>query len=78
MKDSGTDERNAGICQAIINLAHNFGAVAVAEGIENAADLQAIHRMGCDIGQGFFLARPMSKANFTRAAAQRALQQEAS
>ena len=64
VKDSGSDPRNAGICQTIINLAHNFGALAVAEGLENAADLQAVHRMGCDIGQGYFLARPMPKASF--------------
>jgi EAL domain-containing protein (putative c-di-GMP-specific phosphodiesterase class I) len=61
--NSGTDPRNANICQAIINLAHSFGAVAVAEGIENATDLRAVHRMGCDVGQGFFLAHPMPKAD---------------
>jgi len=74
----GTDLKNAGICQAIINLAHHFGAVAVAEGIENATDLQAIHRMGCDMGQGFFLARPMPKANFLALLRQRELHQQAS
>jgi len=74
----GTDLKNAGICQAVINLAHHFGAVAVAEGIENATDLQAIHRMGCDLGQGFFLARPMPKANFLALLHQRELHQQAS
>ncbi len=49
VKGSGTDRKNAGICQTIIDLAHNFGAVA--EGLEDADDLQAVHRMGCDIGQ---------------------------
>jgi EAL domain-containing protein (putative c-di-GMP-specific phosphodiesterase class I)/ActR/RegA family two-component response regulator len=78
VKGCGTDLKNAGICQAIINLAHHFGAVAVAEGIENAADLQAIHRMGCDMGQGFFLARPMPKASFLALLRQRELQQQAS
>jgi EAL domain-containing protein (putative c-di-GMP-specific phosphodiesterase class I)/CheY-like chemotaxis protein len=74
----GTDLKNAGICQAVINLAHHFGAVAVAEGIENATDLQAIHRMGCDMGQGFFLARPMPKASFLTLLRQRARHQHAS
>src|SRR5262245_7134710 len=37
-----SDAHNTGICRAIIDLAHHFGAVAVAEGIETAADLQAI------------------------------------
>ena len=78
VKDSGTDRRNAGICQTIIDLAHNFGAVAVAEGLENADDLQAVHRMGCDIGQGYFLARPMPKASFLALLRQRALQPQAS
>jgi len=73
VKGCGTDLKNAGICQAIINLAHHFGAVAVAEGIETAADLQAVHRMGCDLGQGFFLARPMPKANFLALLRQREL-----
>jgi len=61
VRNSGTDKRNASICQTIINLAHDFGAIAVAEGIDNADDLRAVHRMGCDIGQGYFLARPMPK-----------------
>jgi EAL domain-containing protein (putative c-di-GMP-specific phosphodiesterase class I) len=55
----------------VIDLAHNFGALAVAEGIDNASDLQAIHRMGCDIGQGFFFARPMPKAEFVSMLRQR-------
>ena len=63
VKGCGTDRKNAGICQAIIDLAHHFGAVAVAEGLESANDLEAVKRMGCDLGQGYFLARPMPKAN---------------
>lgn len=78
VKGSGTDNRNAGICAAIINLAHHFGAAAVAEGLESAADLQAVHRMGCDMGQGYLLARPMPKENFMGLLRQRALEQEAS
>ena len=52
--------------------------LAVAEGLENAADLQAVQRMGCDIGQGFFLARPMPKASFIALLEQRALRKQAS
>jgi EAL domain-containing protein (putative c-di-GMP-specific phosphodiesterase class I) len=74
----GTDKKNAGICQTVIDLAHNFGAVAVAEGLENVADLQAVHRMGCDVGQGFLLARPMPKTNLIALLRERALQKEIS
>jgi len=78
VKDCATDKRNAGICETIINLAHHFGALAVAEGLENTADLQAVHRMGCDIGQGFVLSRPMPKINLIALLRQRALQKDAS
>jgi EAL domain-containing protein (putative c-di-GMP-specific phosphodiesterase class I)/CheY-like chemotaxis protein len=78
VNNCASDAKNAGICQAIINLAHHFGAVAVAEGLENGADLQAIHRMGCDVGQGFFFARPMPKADFIALIRERMQQRRAS
>jgi EAL domain-containing protein (putative c-di-GMP-specific phosphodiesterase class I) len=78
VKNCATDARNAGICQAVIDLAHHFGAVAVAEGLENAADLQAVHRMGCDLGQGFFVARPMPKPDFVSTLRDRVPAQRAS
>src|SRR5207253_8540856 len=71
VNNCANDAKNAGICQAIIDLAHHFGAVAVAEGLENASDLQTIHRMGCDMGQGFLLGRPMPKDRFISALRQR-------
>jgi EAL domain-containing protein (putative c-di-GMP-specific phosphodiesterase class I)/FixJ family two-component response regulator len=58
------DEVKAGICQTIIDLAHRFGKVAVAEGIENDDDLRTLRRMGCDMGQGYLIGRPMPKDYF--------------
>jgi EAL domain-containing protein (putative c-di-GMP-specific phosphodiesterase class I) len=59
-----TDAPNAAICQTAIDLAHRFGGVAVAEGVENAADLQTLITMGCDFGQGVLIAPPMLKRRF--------------
>jgi EAL domain-containing protein (putative c-di-GMP-specific phosphodiesterase class I) len=53
------DATNAAICQTAVDLAHRFGSAAVAEGIENAADLQALAVMGCDFGQGALIAPAM-------------------
>jgi EAL domain-containing protein (putative c-di-GMP-specific phosphodiesterase class I) len=64
VKNCSDDARNAGICQAIVDLAHHFGADAVAEGLENARDLETVRRMGCNIGQGYLIARPMPKTEF--------------
>ena len=55
-----TDPMNAGICQSIVELARASGATCVAEGIEAATDRDALIRLGCDLGQGFFFGRPMS------------------
>jgi EAL domain-containing protein (putative c-di-GMP-specific phosphodiesterase class I) len=59
-----TDAANAAICQTAVDLAHRFGAAAVAEGVENAPDLQALMVMGCDFGQGVAIAPPMPKERF--------------
>ncbi|HMK80778.1 MAG TPA: EAL domain-containing response regulator [Xanthobacteraceae bacterium] len=60
------DRMNAGLCQTIIELAHRLGSKAVAEGVETAAELRALHGMGCDTGQGYLFARPMPRDHFLR------------
>ena len=64
VKNCATEGTNGAICQTAIDLAHRFGSVAVAEGIENMADLQALQVMRCDFGQGALLAPPMPRENF--------------
>ena len=64
VKDCATEGINGAICQTAIDLAHRFGSVAVAEGIESMADLQALQVMRCDFGQGVLLAPPMPKERF--------------
>ena len=66
-----TDAANAAICQTAIDLAHRFGSAAVAEGVENAADLQALMVMGCDFGQGALIAPAMPKERFLELLRQR-------
>jgi EAL domain-containing protein (putative c-di-GMP-specific phosphodiesterase class I)/ActR/RegA family two-component response regulator len=58
------DASSAALCQMSIDLAHQLGAVAVGEGIETRGELQALIRMGCDLGQGFLLAAPMPQDRF--------------
>jgi EAL domain-containing protein (putative c-di-GMP-specific phosphodiesterase class I) len=58
------DQTNAGLCETIIELAHRFGILAVAEGIETTGELRALHRMNCDVGQGYLFARPLPKSEF--------------
>ena len=50
---------HAAIVGAIIDLGHNLGLRVVAEGIESREVFRTLHESGCDVAQGFLLARPM-------------------
>jgi EAL domain-containing protein (putative c-di-GMP-specific phosphodiesterase class I) len=56
---SGDDHRRA-VLESIAGLAQRLGGRAVAEGIEDEADLAAAAEAGIDLFQGFLLARPCS------------------
>ncbi|MEO6432825.1 MAG: EAL domain-containing protein [Sphingomicrobium sp.] len=47
------------VVKAIIDLAHNLGIVAVAEGIETRAQLDVLRAIGCDLGQGYLISQPL-------------------
>ena len=51
---------HAAIARSIIDLAHNLQLRVVGEGVESEEILDALHTAGCDIAQGFLLARPMA------------------
>jgi EAL domain-containing protein (putative c-di-GMP-specific phosphodiesterase class I) len=70
--DCGTDKINAPLCKTVIDLAHSFGSLAVAIGIEKASDAVAVVSMGCDYGQGFLLGQPMPEERFISLLRQRA------
>jgi EAL domain-containing protein (putative c-di-GMP-specific phosphodiesterase class I) len=46
-------------CGAMIEMAHKYGRRIVAVGIDQLPDLQALIRMGCDLGQGLLLGPPL-------------------
>lgn len=66
-----TDEM---LVRAAIELAHSLGMKVVAEGIETEAALTLLASMGCDLGQGYFIARPMPFADLQRLLGERALE----
>jgi EAL domain-containing protein (putative c-di-GMP-specific phosphodiesterase class I) len=73
--DCSTHRTKAAICQSVINLVHSIGSVAVAIGVEKASELQALQRMGCDIGQGFLFGQPMPHDRFLALVEERAIRQ---
>ena len=70
--DLGGDRNAEAIVQAIHGLAQALGMETTAEGVETAQQQQALQRIGCQVGQGYFFARPMCRhqvADFIQARA---------
>ncbi len=53
------DKSAAQISNAIIALAHSLDFEVVAEGIETLEQMEFLQAQGCDVAQGYFLARPL-------------------
>ena len=51
----------AGVVKAIVEIGHALGLATVAEGIETLTQLQRLQALGCDLGQGYLLARPLDR-----------------
>ncbi|MGI2110103.1 EAL domain-containing protein [Shewanella frigidimarina] len=52
------------IVQSTLQLAHNLGLKVVAEGIEDKATLEWLTKLNCEMGQGFYLSRPLPEQQF--------------
>ena len=55
-QESGDDT----VVRAILGLAQGLGVKTVAEGIEGAAQLEALRDLECDLGQGYYFSRPLT------------------
>jgi diguanylate cyclase (GGDEF)-like protein/PAS domain S-box-containing protein len=62
----GQDQTNAAIVSGVIALARNLGLAVVGEGIETRAQLEQLQALGCDRGQGYYLARPLSPESLSK------------
>jgi diguanylate cyclase len=69
--DLDADPRATAITRHTTALAHALGLRLVAEGIESAEVADGLRRLGCDVGQGFHIARPMPVGEFHAWAAAR-------
>jgi EAL domain-containing protein (putative c-di-GMP-specific phosphodiesterase class I) len=54
----GKDPEDAAIVSAVVNLGHALGLTVTAEGVENTTQLRELRDLGCDLGQGYYFARP--------------------
>ena len=59
-----TDTSNRTIVRSVVELGHNLGLTAVAEGVENIETLQQLTDYTCDVAQGYHLSRPLTAQAF--------------
>jgi diguanylate cyclase (GGDEF)-like protein len=60
------DDEDATVVRALVGLAHGLGMRVVAEGIETPVTWHTIAELGCDVAQGWHIARPMPAEAATR------------
>jgi len=58
------DRANENLVRLMIDLAHSFQLQTVAEGVEDGETYNALKTMGCNMVQGYYIAKPMPHEEF--------------
>ena len=56
------DDQDFALTRGIVDLGHHLDLTIVAEGIETPSQLASVRAIGCELGQGFLLAKPAPSA----------------
>lgn len=67
------DEEDAAIASAVVAMAHSLRMRAIAEGVENDAQLAYLRALGCDEIQGYHFSRPLTAEAFGELLARQAV-----
>jgi len=65
------DPDDTALTSSIIDIARNLQLSTIAEGVETSAQRDFLKAAGCDVGQGYFYAKPVPAAEFTQLLAKR-------
>ncbi|OWY38198.1 diguanylate phosphodiesterase [Xenophilus sp. AP218F] len=58
LRNAAAQPRSRGLLSRLVRLMHEIGALVVIEGIETESDVLIAMESGCDLIQGFFIAKP--------------------
>jgi diguanylate cyclase (GGDEF)-like protein/PAS domain S-box-containing protein len=64
VRDIVTDDNDAAIVRAIIDLARSLRIKVIAEGVENEQQLSFLNSNGCNYGQGYLFGKPLAPELF--------------
>lgn len=63
--DDMTTERGRNMVDSIVTIAQNLDLHVVAEGVEQASQIDILKTLNCETVQGYFYSKPLSKDEFT-------------
>jgi EAL domain-containing protein (putative c-di-GMP-specific phosphodiesterase class I) len=63
-------KHDPGVVRAIVEIGRSLGMATIAEGIETAGQLERLRALGCGLGQGFLMGRPLDSDAIGRLVAQ--------
>jgi len=62
----GIEQERTAIVEAVVGMARALSLDAIAEGVENEAQLAELRRLGCDYAQGHLFSRPLAPDRLAR------------
>ena len=62
--DISSDNDDVAIVEAVLGLGKHFNMKVVAEGVEDEEQLNFLKSQGCDIAQGYFISKPLSREQY--------------
>lgn len=66
VQDVIEEKEDAALVTAIITMAHSLGLKVIAEGVEEASQLEFLNSRNCDFAQGYYFNRPVPAADFNQ------------
>ena len=66
VQNMSADNNDMALCEAIIVMANKLNISVIAEGIETEQQRSLLADAGCKLGQGYLLAKPLSKEAFEK------------
>jgi EAL domain-containing protein (putative c-di-GMP-specific phosphodiesterase class I) len=64
VKGCATNGSSRTIVESSVHMARRLGIKSVAEGVETQQDWDVLKAMGCDLAQGFLIAKPLDRGSF--------------
>lgn len=64
VKNIEQNEKDIQLVELILNIGNNLKIPVIAEGVETRTQVQLLKKMGCDLVQGYYFARPLPASDF--------------